>query len=48
MIRRNYLEEERGGGEGKGKEKMSSVLGRGNNICKSPKVRETMVHPKDL
>lgn len=47
MIRKNHLEEERGG-EGKGKEKMNSILGRGNNICKSPKARETVVHTKDL
>lgn len=33
MIRRNNLEEERGGGEGK--EKMSSVLGRG--YAKAPR-----------
>ena len=49
MIRKNYIEEERGGGggEGRGMEKMSHVLGRGNNMCKSPKARETMVHTKD-
>lgn len=34
MIRRNYLEE-RGGGEGKGKEKMGSILGRG--YAKAPR-----------